>query len=177
MPSHNHVIERLPLPPSETDLRDLARVLVDAVEANAAVSFVAPLTVDRAVDWWRKTVAEAGERAVFLVARDGDGIVGTVQLHPAWAPNQPHRADIAKLIVHRRARRTGLGGRLMQEIEAEARRAGFELLTLDTRQGDAAEQLYRRTGWTELGIIPGYAFDPDGTPHGAVFFYKELVST
>jgi ribosomal protein S18 acetylase RimI-like enzyme len=97
-----------------------------------------------------------------------------VQLQPAWAPNQQHRGEIVKLLVHRRTRRTGLGTRLMRSIEDEARRAGFSLLTLDTKRGDAADSLYRKLGWTVLGTIPAYAFDSDGTPHDAVFFYKDL---
>jgi len=95
-------------------------------------------------------------------------------VHPAWPPNQPHRAEIAKLLVHRRSRRTGLGTELMQAIEDEGRRAGFRLLTLDTKRGDVAERLYRQLGWTQAGTIPGYALDPDGTPHDAVIFYKDL---
>ena len=168
------LIEQLMLPVSESDLRALAQLLVDAVESGAAVSFLAPLTLERAVEWWRRAMAASHSGAIFLVARDVDGIVGTVQLHPAWAPNQPHRAEIAKLLVHRRSRRTGLGTQLMHAIEAAARRAGFRLLTLDTKRGDAAERLYRRLGWTPAGTIPGYALDPDGTPHDAVIFYKAL---
>lgn len=170
-----HTIERLTPPASEADLRALAELLVDAVESGAAVSFLAPLTVERAQDWWRETIASASPRAIFLVARDAAGIAGTVQLHPAWAPNQPFRGDIAKLIVHRRSRGAGLGAQLMQVVEETARRAGFRLLTLDTKAGSAAEQLYRRSGWTALGAIPRFALDPDGvTPHDAVVFYKEL---
>jgi GNAT superfamily N-acetyltransferase len=168
------MIERLNPPVSDSDLRALAHLLVDAVESGAAVSFLAPLTLERAEDWWRKTVSASHSGAIFLVARDAEGIAGTVQLHPAWAPNQPHRAEITKLLVHRRSRRTGLGARLMQAIEEEARRAGLGLLTLDAKRGAAAEHLYRRIGWSLAGTIPGYALDPDGTPHDAVIFYKEL---
>ena|SRR6185295_18202911 len=167
-------IERLALPAADADLRDLARLLVDTVESGAAVSFLAPLPLERAAEWWRRTLSTADPRAVFLVAREEDGIVGSVQLHPAWAPNQPHRAEIAKLLVDRRCRRAGLGTRLMLAIEDAARRKGFGLLTLDTKRGDAAEQLYRRNGWTSAGTIPRYALDPDGAPHDAVIFYKEL---
>jgi GNAT superfamily N-acetyltransferase len=167
-------IEPLPRPVGDTDLRALAELLVDAVESGAAVSFLPPLPLARAEGWWRETLAAAPAGAIFLVAREGDGIVGTVQLHPAWAPNQPHRADIAKLLVHRRCRRTGLGAQLMQAIEAAARRGGFRLLTLDTKRGDAAERLYRRLGWTTAGTIPAYALDADGTPHDTVIFYKAL---
>ncbi|MHB1310662.1 MAG: GNAT family N-acetyltransferase [Gemmatimonadaceae bacterium] len=160
---------------SDADFRELAGLLADAVNSGAAVSFLAPLTPGRADAWWRSTITAADGGAVFLVARDAEGIAGTVQLHPAWAPNQPHRAEIAKLVVRQRCRRTGLGTRLMQAIEDDARRAGFSLLTLDTRQGDAAEHLYRRLGWTEVGVIPGFALDPDGAQtHGTVVFYKAL---
>jgi len=168
------VIERLTLPVGDSDLRALARLLVDAVESGAAVSFLAPLTLESAEDWWRSSISASRSDSIFLVARDVEGIVGTVQLHPAWAPNQPHRAEIAKLLVHRRSRRAGLGMRLMQSIEDAARRAGFILLTLDTKRGEAAEHLYRHIGWTSAGTIPEYALDPDGTPHDAVIFYKKL---
>ncbi|MGE0354403.1 MAG: N-acetyltransferase family protein [Gemmatimonadales bacterium] len=168
------MIERLHLPVSDTDLRALARLLVDAVESGAAVSFMAPLTPTAAEDWWRGTVAGARDGAIFLVARDAEGIVGTVQLHPAWAPNQPHRAEITKLLVHRRGRQTGLGTRLMQAVEAAAAQAGFSLLTLDAKRGAPAERLYRRLGWVAVGIVPDYALDPDGSPHDAVIFYRKL---
>jgi GNAT superfamily N-acetyltransferase len=174
MTRQRHTIERLIRPVGDSDLRALAELLVDAVDSGAAVSFLAPLTVERALDWWRRTMSASRSGAIFLAARDGDGIVGAVQLHPAWAPNQPHRAEIVKLLVHRRSRRTGLGTQLMQAIEDAARRAGFRLLTLDTKREGAAEHLYRQTGWTPVGTIPGYALDPDGTPHDTVIFYKEL---
>lgn len=170
-----YTIERLAPPLAEADLRSLAELLVDAVDSGAAVSFLAPLTPARAEAWWRNLVARIDDRSVILVARDSEGIAGSVQLHPAWAPNQPHRAEVAKLIVHRRMRRSGLGPQLMHAIENEARRAGFTLLTLDAKRGDTADRLYRRLGWISAGTIPRYALDPDGsTPHDAVIFYKEL---
>ena len=170
-----HRIERLSLPDLPSDLQALSQLLVDIVAAGDAVSFVAPFDLEQAEDWWTRTLAAAGENSVILIARDAGGIVGTVQLHPAWAPNQPHRAEVTKLLVHERARRTGLGTRLMASIEDEARRAGFTLLTLDAKRGGAAERLYRRMGWIEVGTIPRFAVDPDGrTPHDAVIFYKEL---
>jgi GNAT superfamily N-acetyltransferase len=167
-------IERLRPPLRDADSRALAELLLDAVASGAAVSFLATLTADDAEAWWRRTISEADPRAIFLAARDAEGIVGTVQLHPAWAPNQPHRGEIAKLLVHRRAQRSGLGTKLMQAIEDEARASGFRLLTLDAKRGEAAEQLYRKLGWIHAGTIPRYALDPDGkTPHDAVIFYKE----
>ena len=176
MSAHTPRIERLIPPVGDSDVLALAQLLMDAVESGAAVSFLAPLTFERAEAWWQKTLSTSDARSIFLVARDSHGIVGTVQLHPAWAPNQTHRADIVKLLVHRRSRRTGLGTQLMQSIEGEAKRAGFSLLTLDAKGGGPAESLYRRLGWTHLGTIPRYAFDPDGTPHDGVFFYKHLNS-
>ena len=168
-------IERLTPPVAESDIRSLAGLLVDAVESGAAVSFLAPLTLERAEGWWREIFSASTTRAIVLVARDHEGIVGSVQLHPAWAPNQPQRAEITKLLVHRRGRRAGLGERLMSAIESAAREAGFGLLTLDAKRGEAAERLYRRRGWIHAGTIPRFALDPDGTtPHDAVIFYKEL---
>ena len=175
---HVPLIEQLARPVNDSDLRALAHLLVDAVDSGAAVSFLAPLTVERAEEWWRKTLSAAHARAIFLVARDGDEIVGSVQLHPAWAPHQPFRGEIAKLLVHRRSRRAGLGSRLMRAMEDAARRNGFTLLTLDAKRGAAAEHLYRRLGWTHAGTIPAYALDTDGvTPHDAVIFYKQLASS
>ena len=159
----------------DADVRALAELLVDAVDSGAAVSFLAPLSVPDAEGWWRATLGRAHARAVFLVVRAAHGIVGTVQMHPAWAPNQPHRADITKLIVHRRARGRGLGRELMAAIERAARDAGFSLLTLDAKKGGDAERLYRRMGWIHAGTIPRFAIDCDGrTPHDAVIFYKDL---
>ena len=168
------MIERLAPPVSEADLRSLALLLVDAVESGAAVSFLS-LTEAQALDWWRKLFGTPASGTIVLVARDAEGIVGSVQLHPSWAPNQPHRADIAKLIVHRRVRRQGLGERLMAAVEREAAAAGYRLLILDSKRGDTGERLYRRLGWTVVGTIPGFALDTDGrTPHDTVVFYKEL---
>src|SRR5262245_44329287 len=169
------MIEALTRPVGERDVRDLAALLVDAVDSGAAVSFLSPLPLETAESWWRRTLEAADSRAVFLVKRDAEGIAGSVQLHPAWAPNQPHRADIAKLMVHRRCRRTGLGTRLMQTIEETARGAGFRLLTLDAKRGGAAERLYRGMGWIVVGMIPAYALESDGTPHDTVIFYKDLM--
>ncbi len=145
-----------------------------AVESGAAVSFLADLTLERAEEWWRNNLGASPSTTIVLVAREAGRIAGSVQLHPAWAPNQPHRAEITKLLVHRRNRGAGLGTRLMHAVEAAAREAGFTLLTLDTRRGDSAERLYRSLGWTASGIIPLYALDPGGGLHDTVVFYKAL---
>ncbi len=166
------MIEELARPAAESDIRELAALLLDAVASGASVGFLDTLTVNDAAAWWRERLSD--ERAIVLVARDAEGIAGTVQLLPAPMPNQPHRADIAKLQVHRRARGHGLGRALMNAIEERARAAGFTLLTLDTKCGDAAETLYESTGWTRVGVIPNYALDPDGSPCDTVVFYKQL---
>jgi ribosomal protein S18 acetylase RimI-like enzyme len=168
--------EVLTRPAGNDDIHGLALLLLDATASGASIGFLDSLTLESAKEWWRESIAKAGGRAIFLVARDHEGIAGTVQLRPAPMPNQPHRADIAKLLVHRRARGQGLGKMLMQEIERRARSAGFTLLTLDTKRGDAAESLYRRAGWTEVGVIPGYALNPDGTLCDTVVFYKNLAA-
>jgi GNAT superfamily N-acetyltransferase len=168
------VIEALQRPAAASDLDQLARLLADVVNGGASVSFMLPFTVADARAWWSKTVEDADPRAVILVARDGDGIVGTVSMHPAWPPNQPHRADIAKLLVHPRARRRGVARALMAEIETRAHAAGFWLLTLDTVRGDPAEFLYTAAGWQKVGVIPDYALYPDGRLCDTVVFYKKV---
>jgi GNAT superfamily N-acetyltransferase len=168
------MIERLIPPATDEDIRGLAEVLTDAVASGASVSFMESFDSERAADWWRQTIASMRERTIFLVARDAEGIVGTVQVQPAWAPNQPHRGDVAKLLVHRRARGKGVGAELMRSVETHARDAGYTLLTLDTVRGDAAERLYEREGWTRVGVIPDYALYPDGTFCDTVIFYKKL---
>jgi GNAT superfamily N-acetyltransferase len=112
-----------------------------------------------------------------VVARDADRIVGTVQLQPAWAPNQRHRAEVTKLLVLRAARRSGVARALMTEIERQARSAGFTLLMLNTKKGDAAEPLYESLGWVRVGVVPGYALDPAGVPGDTVIFYRKLESS
>ena len=155
-------------------VRELALVLLDAVGSGASVSFMSDLKFDDAVEWWRKTLSASPLRAVVLVARDEEGIVGTVQLQPSWAPNQVHRADVAKLIVHRRARGRGIARTLMQEIERRARAQQFTVLVLDTCNGSPAEKLYTSLGWVRVGVIPNYALNPDGTPCDTVYFYKHI---
>jgi GNAT superfamily N-acetyltransferase len=167
-------IKRVDSAASDHDVEQLAALLMDAVESNAGISFMAGLRRDEAAEWWRKTLMSASPRTVILAARDEQGIVGTVQLQPAWAPNQPHRADVAKLIVHRRARGRGIARGLMLELERHAREQRFTLLLLDTCKGSAAEQLYSSLGWTRVGEVPHFALNPDGSPCDTVFFYKQL---
>jgi len=168
------MIELLSTPAAERDVAGLTALLLDAVEGGASVSFMAPLRADQAEAFWRESLDALHPRAAVLIARDQHGIAGTVQLQPAWAPNQPHRAEVAKLLVHSRARRRGLGKALMGAVEAHAAATGFSLLTLDTRRGDAGEALYRGLGWIEAGIIPDYAVVDDGSFCDTVIFYKRV---
>lgn len=155
----------------------LSDILRDCVEGGASVNFLHPLAPEAAQAFWEGVAAEvrAGRRRLF-VARDAQGPAGTVQLIPAPQPNQPHRAEIAKLLVHRRARGAGLGAALMRAAERAALAAGRTLLTLDTEADSAGERLYRRLGWTAFGTVPGYALTPDGRPWPARFFYKTLAA-
>jgi GNAT superfamily N-acetyltransferase len=157
--------------------RKLARILADCVEGGASVSFLSPLTVERAELFWASTLnsVERGER-ILLVAEDAatGEWMGTVQVVLALPENQPHRADVAKMLVHRGARRQGLGARLMQAAEQAARSAGRTLLVLDTVTGSDAERLYQRMGWQRVGVIPNYALFPDGRPCATTYFYRQL---
>jgi GNAT superfamily N-acetyltransferase len=156
----------------------LADVLIDCVEGGASVSFMWPLPHHKALAFWRDALdrARRGERIV-LVAEEVDShiVIGTVQIVFAVADNQPHRADVAKMLVHRRVRRRGLGAALMQAAERAAREVGRTLLLLDTATDGDAERLYARLGWQRLGVIPGYALWPTGGPCDTTYFYKTLT--
>jgi GNAT superfamily N-acetyltransferase len=153
----------------------LARVLIDCVEGGASVSFMQPLSRERAVTFWHRVAhgVDAGERAT-LVAEDAQGLCGTVQLVFDLPENQPHRADLAKMLVHRRARRQGLGAALVRSAEATARDCGKTLLVLDAVTGGDAARLYERLGWTRVGDIPGYALMPRGGLCSTTVYYRNL---
>jgi ribosomal protein S18 acetylase RimI-like enzyme len=172
-PASTHQIRRLQgVEPAQ--LRALAEVLVDCVEGGASVSFMLPMTPEKSLAFWRKVAdgVTRGER-ILLVAEDAQGIVGTVQVILDQPENQPHRADVAILLVHRRARRQGAGEALMRAAEAAAREAGKTLLVLDT--GDAAAaRLYERLGWQAAGRIPRYALMPAGGDCDTTFYYRDL---
>ena len=155
----------------------LAAILKACVEGGASVGFMAPLDLAKAIAFWRgvATEAAAGRRLLF-VGGQGGTVFGTVQLVPAVQENQPHRAEIAKLLVHPEARRTGLAEALMRAAEAAALTAGRTLLFLDTEAGSAADRLYRRLGWVPVGTVPRYALMPDGGPCPATFFYRDLAA-
>ncbi|MBX9580942.1 MAG: GNAT family N-acetyltransferase [Gemmataceae bacterium] len=174
MTPSDYPVRRLPAL-DDAHVGQLADVLIDCVEGGASVSFMLPLTRDRAVAFWRR-VAEgvaAGGRAV-LIAEDEQGICGTVQLIFDLPENQPHRADLAKMLVHRRARKRGLGAALMGAAEATARECGKTLLVLDAVTGGDAARLYERLGWVRVGDIPRYALMPDGEPCGTTYYYRDL---
>lgn len=154
----------------------LADVLIDCVQGGASVSFMRPLPRDKALTFWRG-VAEgvARNERVLLVAEDAAGqIVGTVQLITAMPDNQPHRADVAKMLVHRKARRQGIAQQLMAAVDDTARAAGKSVLVLDTVTGGDAERLYTRAGWQRVGEVPDYALMPDGALCGTTFFCRRL---
>ena len=158
----------------EAELYALAQVLVDCVEGGASVGFMHPLTLARAEAFWRHIAGEVavGARAL-LIAEDADGIHGTVQLVLAQPENQPHRADVSKMLVHRRARRRGIGAALMGAAEATARQCGKSLLVLDTASEDA-DRLYARLGWTLVGAVPDFALWPKGGFCSTRFYYRKL---
>lgn len=155
-------------------IAQLAEVLLDCVEGGASVSFMLPMARATALAFWEKVLEAVarGERTL-LVAEDDRGIVGTVQLITDMPENQPHRADVAKLLVHRRARGAGIGRRLMEAVEDAARAQGRRVLVLDTASS-TAERLYERLGWQRVGVVPDYAYLPDGALCATAFYYKHV---
>jgi hypothetical protein len=169
-------ITRLSAADIEREIEALAEVLWDCVDGGASVSFLKPFSRDEARGFWRKCAAAVREGGrIVLAARLDHAIVGSVQLDLASQPNQRHRAEVMKLLVHRRARRHGIGRDLMLAIEAEARARERTLLTLDTRRGDLAEPLYLSIGYSLAGVIPRYALSSEGTLDGTAFMYKEPI--
>lgn len=171
----NPRITRLTGPDPSTE-QQLAQVLIDCVDGGASVSFMWPLPQDQAAAFWQRVLsgAAAGERIV-LAAQDEQGIVGTVQVLLAQPDNQPHRADIAKMLVHRRGRRQGIGEALMRAAEQAALQAGKTLLVLDTVTDSDASRLYARLGWQMAGHIPAYALWPRGGYCSTTYYYKALA--
>ena len=156
-------------------IEQLADVLTDCVEGGASVSFMLPFPRATAIAFWQQVAADVDRRArALLVAEDADGIVGTVQLVLEQPENQPHRADLAKMLVHRRARGQGLGEALLQAADAMAIDCGKTLLVLDTVTGGTAERLYTRLGWERVGVIPDYALMPEGGLVPTTVFYRKL---
>jgi GNAT superfamily N-acetyltransferase len=168
-------VRRLEATQAYESLDGLAEVLYDCVAGGASVSYMEPFSHGDACDVFEFVAAEVEQgRRLLLAAFADERLVGTVQVIIALPPNQPHRAEIAKLLVHRSARRRGVARLLMEHAESEAREVGKTLLVLDTVTGDAAERLYARLGWTRVGVIPGYALYPDGRPCDTTVFWKAL---
>jgi GNAT superfamily N-acetyltransferase len=159
------------------ELDGLCEVLIDCVEGGASVNFMWPMTRAKAEQYWQDASASLarGERAVIVAEDDRGQIMGTVQA--VWAPqeNQPHRAEIAKMLVRRNARRHGVGAMVLAAAERAARDAGRTLLVLDTASADA-ERLYERGGWQRVGAVPRFALLPDGPFCQTVIFYKDLLT-
>jgi GNAT superfamily N-acetyltransferase len=176
MPAADQIeIRRLGATELPAQLDGLAAVLADCVAGGASVSYLAPFSHDQARAEFEAMAAEAEKGRRLILAAFADGrLVGTVQVILALPPNQPHRAEIAKLLVHRSARKRGIAQLLMEHAESEARAEGKTLLVLDTVTGDDAERLYARLGWTRVGVIPGYALYPDRRPCDTTVFWKAL---
>jgi GNAT superfamily N-acetyltransferase len=171
-------IEVLDAAAAASAVRRLAEILCACVDAGASVSYLPPLAAKVALGYWKRIAAEvaAGTR-ILLAAWDNGVLIGTVMAEFASSPNQPHRAEVQKLLVHPAARRRGVARALMGRLETEALAAGKTLLTLDTRAGDAAEPLYRGMGWHEAGRVPGYALSANREPCDTVIFWKTLAAS
>jgi GNAT superfamily N-acetyltransferase len=183
MIDHAGVPPRTPIRIEEVDPEDfddavpgLAALLVDAVRGGASVNFLADVTDEQAADWWRKRADGIDDGSITLfIAMGGDGrIVGSTLLIRSTNPNSPHRAEIAKVLVHRGARRQGVGTALMTAAEARARADGRWLLILDTVTDSPAAAFYEALGWIRVGVIPEYALDTAGVPEAATYYYKDL---
>ena len=176
MPATDQIeVRRLGVTELQAQLDALAGVLVDVVAGGASVSYLAPFSHEQARAAFEAWAAEVEHDRRLLLGAFAEGkLVGTVQVILALPPNQPHRAEIAKLLVHRSARKRGIAQQLMEHAESEARAEGKTLLVLDTVTGDDAERLYARLGWTRVGVIPGYALYPDGRPCDTTILWKAI---
>lgn len=164
----------LDAPAAAAAVDELAEVLADCVAGGASVSFMSPFSPADAAAYFRQVIASVGRgETVLVAARTGGKIVGTVQLGLDTPPNQPHRADVKKMLTHRSARRRGVGAAMLARVEAEAKQRGRTILVLDTASGDA-ERLYSRAGWQRVGVIPDYALWPDGGLCDTTFFWKRV---
>ena len=165
----------LEAPVADAALEQLSQVLVDCVDGGASVSFMAPFSHEDGLKFFCKVASSVAAGETVLIAASLDGrIVGTVQLGLDTPPNQPHRADVKKMLVHRAARNRGIGAMLMASVEGEAKKRGRWLLVLDTVPGMSGYRLYQRAGWTQSGVIPNYALMPDGALCDTALFWKRL---
>jgi len=168
-------VEILNAEQAATSVPRLAEILIDAVASGAGVSFLHPLSQDDAEQFWRDQLpgVVAGKTFILICKDSLRQIMGVVMLHKAWAPNQPHRGDVAKLLVHRDFRRLGVGSALMLEMEKLAQKIGLRMINFDAVAGGAPDRLYRTLGYHVVGTIPGYAFSgQDNKLDDVVFFYK-----
>ncbi|TXH84526.1 MAG: GNAT family N-acetyltransferase [Rhizobium sp.] len=158
-------------------LSDLSDVLADCVNGGASVGFMQPYGTADAMPYWQGVADSVESGATLLLAAIiEDRIVGTVQVGAAQMPNQPHRGDLKKLLVHRSARGRGLARLLMEAAEREAARIGKTLLVLDTATGSDAEAIYPRLGWQRVGVVPDYAMWPEGGLCDTTIFYKRIAA-
>lgn len=173
---HTPVIRRLTDADARAAIAELSAILIDCIADGASVGFLSPFgDADAASYWTGVAEAVAAGQTVLFAAEANGAILGTVQLGIGLPPNQPHRADLKKLLVHRRGRGRGLARLLMTAAEREALALGRHLLVLDTATGSPAEAIYARLGWSRAGVIPDYALFPDGSFCSTTLFYKSLV--
>lgn len=161
-----------------SQLADFSHLLIDCVQAGASIGFMDSLNDRAARAFWSGIAdkVDADERSIWAARDTASGtLLGTVQLITGLPDNQPHRGDVAKLMVSPDARRRGVADALMAALESHARETGLRTLVLDTVTGSPAEALYRKRGWVEVGPVPDYALFPDGSPCSTTFFYKALV--
>lgn len=153
----------------------LIDLLIDAVSSGASIGFLDPISTQEAATYWDGVFLQwqSGERLLFIV-RDGDRIIGSVQLVLSQMPNAMHRAEVQKLMVHTSARNRGMGAALLMAIEEEAIARGRHLLVLDSRAGDPAGKLYDKLGYVRAGVIPGYAQSSSGRLHATAIYYRDL---
>ncbi|WP_455428195.1 GNAT family N-acetyltransferase [Dryocola sp. LX212] len=172
----DRLIRALPFSEFASRIPQLNEVLIECVAGGASVSFMHPLSVSKATQFWQSVALSVGnnERIVLIVEDENQQIVGTVQLITSQPENQPHRADVSKLLVHPRARRRGIAQKLMRQLEATARQVGKTVLVLDTATGSDAEMLYQSLRWVRSGTIPDYALTPDGALCSTTFYFKHL---
>jgi GNAT superfamily N-acetyltransferase len=161
---------------AEQALPRLAEIMKDCVEGGASVNFVLPFTLDESLGWWQNRLAAFASGEVLLFVAEVDGVIaGSGQLALAGQPNGHHRADVAKMLVHRDFRNRGLGAAILKALEDKARALGRTTMILDTAQDSAGDRLYRRAGWVPFGTVPAYAMNVQGVPEPCVFFYKILT--
>lgn len=157
-------------------LEEFAELLRDGIDGGASMSFIAPLDLDFARSYWTKIATQADDQSrIVLAAFDGERVVGSVQLSLDMPPNQPHRVDLQKMLVHSSARRQGIGAQILAAADEVVRASGRTLIVLDTARGSDAERLYERCGYQRVGVIPNFSLNYDGSGMiDTVYFYKEL---